>query len=128
MTALAGCSGESSETTPKERTAGNGNSGGSTSKQGTKEESKKDVKLLSDELVEEDMSTKVVGEVKNTSGNKQSYVGVEVKFKNSEGTRVGEGLDNTTELPAGQTWAFEAMYLGEESVESYTIKASTSSF
>lgn len=128
MTALAGCSGESTETTPKERTAGSGGNSGSTSKQGTKEDSKKDVKILSDKLEEGDMSSKVVGEVKNTSGKKQSYVGVEVKFKDSEGTRVGEGLDNTTDLPAGETWAFEAAYLGQESIDSYTIKASTSAF
>lgn len=78
----------------------------------------------------EDMSSGVRGEVTNTSDSSISYTGIQVKFYDSEGTRLGETLDNASDLGAGKTYAFDAVSLltGDklDSIASYTITVSDS--
>jgi hypothetical protein len=80
----------------------------------------------------EDMSNGVRGEVTNTSDSTISYTGIQVRFYDSDDTRIGETLDNTTDLGAGETYAFDAIgaLMSDEadSVASYTISVSDSAF
>lgn len=77
-----------------------------------------------------DMSSGVRGEVTNTSDSSISYTGIQVKFYDSEGTRLGEGLDNTSDLGAGETYAFDAISLltGDklDSIAAYSITVTDS--
>lgn len=87
------------------------------------------LEILEDEYYEEDFSAGVRGTVKNNSDSEISYVGVQAEFLDAEGTRVGEGLDNTTDLAGGQEWAFDAMATSDpEEIDSYNIEVSDSSF
>lgn len=80
----------------------------------------------------DDMSNGVRGEVTNTSDSTISYTGIQVRFYDSDDTRIGETLDNTTDLGAGETYAFDAIgaLTGDDadSVASYTISVSDSAF
>jgi len=77
---------------------------------------------------EEDYSAGVRGEVTNTSDGSISYTDIQVKFYDSDGTRLGETLDNASDLGSGETYAFDAVstLTGDESdsVASYTISIS----
>ncbi|MFC7216242.1 FxLYD domain-containing protein [Saliphagus sp. GCM10025334] len=66
----------------------------------------------------------VKGRLENVSGEELSYVGIEVFFLDEEGTQIGEGLDNTTDLAEGRVWEFDAGYLDDDPqrVDSYEIK------
>lgn len=87
------------------------------------------LEILEDEFYEDDISAGVEGTVKNNSDSEISYVGVQAEFLDAEGTRVGEGLDNTTDLGAGQEWAFDVMSTAEPSeIDSYNIEVSDSPF
>jgi len=72
----------------------------------------------------------VEGTLKNVSGDELSYVAVEVFFLDSEGVQIGEGLDNTTDLAADRTWAFDAGYLdsGSENIAEYEIQTDVSNY
>lgn len=88
------------------------------------------LEILEDEYYEEDISAGVRGTVVNNSDSEVSYVGVQAEFLDSEGTRVGEGLDNTTDLAGGQEWDFDTVALDAdaEEIDSYNIEVSDSSF
>ncbi len=72
----------------------------------------------------------VSGTLENVSGEELSYVEVDVFFLDSEGTQIGEGLDNTSDLAAGRAWEFDATYLGEEGdrIETYEIETEVTNF
>ena len=74
---------------------------------------------------EDEYQSGVRGEITNTSDDEISYTGIEVKFYDDEGTRLGESLDNASDLGAGETYAYEALstLTGDkaESVASYTM-------
>jgi cytoskeletal protein RodZ len=74
---------------------------------------------------EEDYQSGVRGEITNTSDDEISYTSIEVKFYDDEGTRLGESLDNATDLGAGETYAYDVLsaLTGDksESVASYTM-------
>lgn len=72
----------------------------------------------------------VSGVLKNVSGEELSYVEVKVFFLDSEGTQIGEGLDNTTELAADRRWQFDASYLDDNpnEVDSYEIQTDVSNY
>lgn len=127
---LAGCTGDE----PSD--SGSGGTGTGTQKQqqggsaNTETSTKPKLELLEHEWYEEEFSAGVEGTVVNNSDSEVSYVGVQVKFVNDEGTRIGESLDNTTELGGGTKWAFDAMFTGTEpeKVSDYNIEVSDSSF
>ena len=77
---------------------------------------------------EEDMSQGVRGEVTNTSDDTLSYVEIQALLYDSEGTRLGEALDNVSDLGGGETYAFDAVSLltGDkaDSVASYELNVS----
>lgn len=77
-----------------------------------------------------DMSTGVRGEVTNTTDSAISYTEISVKFYNGEGTRLGEGLDNVSDLGAGKTYAFDAISMltaeKADAIENYTITVTDS--
>ena len=86
--------------------------------------------LDSAEYYADDVSNGVRGEVTNTSDSSISYTGIEVKFYDGEDTRIGEALDNTSDLGGGETYAFDAIGMLDsdkaDSIASYTITVSDS--
>lgn len=116
--AVAGCTTDD-ESNPQEKNAGGDgtadNSGGG-----------KEVEILSDEFVDEGEYEKYVqGTIENVSGSELEYAQVTVKFKGTDGARVGDGMSNTTDWPAGGKYDFKIDYLGDQPVDTYTIEAGT---
>lgn len=104
---------------------GSDDGGGSGSNDSSNDEP---LKILEHEAYEDGMSAGVKGKVKNVSGQEQSYVAVEAKFF-YEDERVGEGLDNTTDLADGRVWSFDCMMMeSDQQFDEYEIEASTSPF
>ena len=89
---------------------------------------KGELEILEHHLEREYFNVYVVGTAKNIGGERISYGSVEVKFYDSEGILLGNGLDNINDLDPGETWKFKAMYLGSdaESVASYKIEVGPS--
>jgi hypothetical protein len=74
--------------------------------------SEKRVKVLEHEFYTEDYGGfGVKGTLKNVSNETLNYVEVSVVFYDDAGTRVGEGLDNMTDLSPGTKASFDAMGL-----------------
>ncbi len=69
----------------------------------------------------------VVGTAKNTGSSRISYGQINVKFYDTNGNLIGNGLANINDLDAGETWSFKATYLGTdgEKVASYKIGIGT---
>jgi hypothetical protein len=69
----------------------------------------------------------VVGTAKNTGSSRISYGQINVKFYDTRGDLIGNGLANIDDLDPGETWSFKATYLGTEgtSVASYKIGVGT---
>jgi len=85
--------------------------------------------VLEHELFEDDYTAGVRGKIENVSDETLSYVEVEVYFQNDDGTRIGDSLANTQDLPAGETWAFEAVYVGSkdaDAIADYTLTVTDS--
>lgn len=87
-----------------------------------------DVTILEHGLEEGSIGQKVVGKMENTSGEEQSYLGVEAKFYNADDERIGEGMDNATDVAAGTVVNFEILSTADEDIDSYELDASTSPF
>lgn len=84
------------------------------------------MELLDHEWYEQEYQSGVRGTAKNVSDETVSYVQVEVYYLDSEGTRIGEGLANASDLKAGRKWQFETIYMGDEEVTDYEIEIGTS--
>ena len=71
-------------------------------------------------------------EITNTTDSAISYTEIKVKFYDSEDTRLGEGLDNASDLGGGETYAYDVLSLlssdKADSIASYTITVSDSGF
>ena len=119
VTGIAGCSGE----TDYEE----GNSGGSESSDESSSDSSNsadggseqeaELEILEHELVIEDegsqfASAAIEGRAENVGDSQLGYAEVRARFYNSQGDQMETGLANTNDLDAGQTWAFEIMFLG----------------
>jgi len=111
---LAGCSEDDSVD------SGNGSSG-----DGGNDQS--DVEILNHEFYEEEFSSGVRGTAVNNTDNELSYVEATATFLDSEGTQIGEGLDNVSDLAAGREWEFDCMYTGQDDsrIEDYEVEVST---
>jgi len=106
-----------------ETTNSSGSSSESTSSSGT------NLVLLSHQMVTDEFDTySVKGSVQNNGVSALDYVEVNVKFYDSSGAVIGEGLDNTQNLGPGQVWKFDAMYFGTETPVKYDIEVSDSPF
>jgi hypothetical protein len=60
----------------------------------------------------------VRGVIKNVSERTLDYVKVDMYFYQGD-TRVGDSLDNTSNLTAGTKWAFDAPYVGNQEWDSF---------
>lgn len=132
--AIAGCGSESSSDESggsaddgdggnEDTSSGDGDSGDGGGGGGSLE-------IVEDEFYEEDMGAGVRGVVQNNGDEEIAYVEVKAEFLDSEGTRIGDGLANTSDLGAGQKWEFDAAYLDTDSseVEDYQIEVTESGF
>jgi hypothetical protein len=54
----------------------------------------------------------VKGKIKNTNDRSYSYAQVQFKLWDKEGSVAGTAMANINNLGAGETWAFEAVFLG----------------
>lgn len=127
---LAGCASDDPDDSDSGEANGDSDGGDSDSDGsdgGDSDSSDQDVKLLSHEWYEEDFSAGVKGTAKNVSGEELSYVQVEVAFYDSDGAKIEDGLDNTSDLPADTEWKFDAGYIGSdpETVDDYEIEVDT---
>ena len=80
------------------------------------------------EYSEDEFSGSVEGIVENTTDEQKDYVEVRVRAYDADGNQLDNYLDNTTDLQAGGTWAFEVMILDYEDMEEYDIQVSDSPF
>lgn len=92
------------------------------------EEDTPDVTILEHELVKTELDdAHVEGKVENTSGEEQSYIGLEAKFFNADDERIGDGMTNATDVDADTVVNFEIISTVDyEEVDSYELEASTS--
>lgn len=83
-----------------------------------------DVEILSHEFYDEEYESGVRGTAVNTTDRELSYVEANARFVDADGTQIGEGLDNVTDLAADRKWEFECMYLDTdpERIDSYEIE------
>lgn len=82
-----------------------------------------------DHALETDVTdlARVTGTVRNTGQDEQPYVQVEARLFDDEGTRIGEGMDNMTDVPPDQTVEFDVQTTAEHAnVEDYEVEAGTS--
>lgn len=78
--------------------------------------------IQEDKLVEEDeFNTYIEGIVENTTDEAKDYVEVQARVYDADGNQLDSYIDNTNNLQAGGTWAFEVMVLDPEEMEEYDI-------
>jgi len=140
--ALAGCTsddggdssggdanGDSSDSSSDSDNSGNGDDGGDSDggNSGNGDTERPDVEILSDEFYEEEFTAGVRGTAVNNTDRELSYVEATAVFLDSEGTQIGEGLDNVSDLAAGREWEFDCLFTGSDSsrIDTYEIEVST---
>ena len=139
--ALAGCSGDDggdssggdansnsgdSSGGDSDNSGGDGNGGDSNSGDGGGND-QPDVEILSDEFYEEEFQSGVRGTAVNNTDSELSYVEATATFLDSEGTQIGEGLDNVSDLAAGREWEFDCLFTGQDEsrIDTYELEVST---
>lgn len=78
------------------------------------------------EYTEDDYSGYVEGIVENTTDESKDYVQVQVRGYDADGNQLDSYMDNTSNLQAGGTWAFEVPILDYEEMEEYDIAVTDS--
>lgn len=73
------------------------------------EEDADGLEIVEHELVEEEFSVEVQGIVRNNGSDVESYVQVDVIFYDSDGTRIDNGMSNTSDLTPDEEWAFSVL-------------------
>lgn len=87
------------------------------------------LEILEHELIEGPNIVSVRGVVLNDTGNTLEYVEVGVITYNADGQRIGDSFTNTTNLPAGEEWAFEVPLTSDaDEIADYTIAVTDSPF
>ncbi len=86
-------------------------------------ESLDDLELLEHSFVDGEYYSYISGRIKNNSDNDYGYVQVQINLYDSEGTLLDSTLDNINNLRSGETWAFEAIVISPENVDSYRIES-----
>lgn len=113
-------------------TSGNDNfdnksSDSSSSSSTSSSSSSEPLQIVSHKMVSGGYGTYYVrGQAKNTGDKNLGYASVDVKFYDANGNLLDSGLDNINNLGPGETWNFEAMYLGEGKPSTYKIAAGSS--
>lgn len=125
--ALAGCSEDEGDSGGGDANGNGGDSGSGDNNDGNGGGNQPDVEILSHEFYEEEFSAGVRGTAVNNTDSELSYVEAEVVFLDEDGTQIGEGMDNVSELAAGREWEFDCMFLGDDSsrIDTYEIDLST---
>lgn len=81
----------------------------------SKQEDKGPAYTVTDVTVEKDtFAIKVKGVLKNNTDKKKDYIQITFNVKDKAGNKVGKAWTNVTDLGAGETWAFNAHYVGSE--------------
>lgn len=82
------------------------------------------------ELYTEEFEAGVEGVVVNNTGDELGYVEVGVVFYNSDGQRIDDSFTNTSDLPDGEEWAFDVMFLGDDpdDIDDYSIAVTDTPF
>jgi uncharacterized protein YceK len=82
-----------------------------------------DLQILEHHLTKSQYGNIIVsGTAKNIGPSRLSYGSVEVKFYDSNGNMIGNGIANFNNLDPGETWKFNAMYLGTDVKKVSTYK------
>ena len=91
------------------------------------EESKEEYQITNVSLVTDyseylGYDASVKGTFKNVSGEDFSYVSVEYIIYDAQGNNLGTAYDNINNLQNGDTWNFNASYIGWTDVEAVSYK------
>ena len=86
-----------------------------------------DVEILSDEFYEEEFQSGVRGTAVNNTDSELSYVEASAVFLDADGTQIGEGLDNVSDLAGGREWEFDCLFTGDDAsrIDTYELEVST---
>jgi len=125
---LAGCSEDEGDSGGGDANGNSGDSGSGDSNNGNGgSNDQPDVEILNHEFYEDEFTVGVRGTAVNNTDSELGYVEAEAVFLDSEGTQIGEGLDNVTDLAAGREWEFDCMFTGQDEsrIDSYEIDVST---
>jgi len=98
----------------------------STGDDGNGDTGQPDIEILEHSFYQEEFSSGVRGTAVNNTDSELSYVEANATFLDANGTQIGEGLDNVSDLAAGREWEFDCMFLGEDPsrIEEYEIEVS----
>ena len=122
---LAGCSEDDGDSGGGDADANSGDSDSGNSGDGGNDQP--DMEILNHGFYEEEYSSGVRGTAVNNTDSEHSYVEATATFLDSEGTQIGEGLDNVSDLAGGREWEFDCMFTGQDAsrIEEYEIEVST---
>lgn len=137
--ALAGCSGDSSNYEGDDE---NNDENGNDDEQNLEEDEdegedaqdqENDIEILnheveSEQITDDLMDVRIVGEVQNNSGEELSMVEVKARCFDSSGNQIDTYSDLTRDLQDGGTWSFEVMILDGEELDSYELAVEGSTF
>lgn len=115
----SGGDGNGGETNSGNSNNGNSGDGGSNDQP--------DVEILSHEFYSEEFSSGVRGTAVNNTDSEISYVEATATFLDADGTQIGEGLDNVSDLAGGREWEFDCMFTGQDAsrIEEYEVEVTT---
>ncbi|MUV90388.1 hypothetical protein GJ629_11150 [Halapricum sp. CBA1109] len=84
------------------------------------------MEILDHSFYQEEFTSGVRGTAVNNTDGELSYVEANATFLDADGTQIGEGLDNVTDLAAGREWEFDCMFLGDDPsrIAEYEIEVS----
>jgi hypothetical protein len=134
--ALAGCSeddgdsgGGDADGNSGDSDSGNSGDGGNNNdgNSGNGGNDQPDVEILNHEFYEEEFQSGVQGTAKNNTDSELSYVEATATFLDADGTQIGEGLDNVSDLAGGREWEFDCLFTGDDAsrIEEYEVEVST---
>lgn len=85
-----------------------------------------DIEILDHSFYQEEFTSGVRGTAVNNTDSELSYVEANARFLDANGTQIGEGLDNVSDLAAGREWEFDCMFLGDDPsrIEEYEVEVS----
>lgn len=133
IAAIAGCTedDDDSDTANGDDSSnnGDGSDGGTSDDSDGGNGSDGTVEILDHEVVEPEFGSyiEIHGEIQNNTGEEQSYIEIEAVFFDSDGTRVDDSFTNFTDVPDGQTIAYELITTVEpDEFDTYELETSTS--
>ena len=73
--------------------------------------------LVESEMTVDEDEAVIEGRIENNTGVEAGYVEVIVKVYDSEGVVLGDDWTNETDIPEGETWAFDVSWRGRDRTE-----------